>query len=368
MSKEFVIDEIDFSELEAEKYWQVPKKRSKEEKEKEVTDAIYSGNYAGALKIDGAYYRFIKGMNGDMSLQGRSRSVNGDFLNKIENVPFLMPFFQALPNGTVLLGEIYLPHKEGSRYTTTIMGALPDKAIARQEKNEHVRYYVFDVWAWDGKSMLNTVARDRFNLVESLRDKYKFDDVRFAKYFMGADLWDRLQGYLALGREGIVMTRLDSKPAPGKRTAHKTIKVKQELQETIDVVMIGANPPSREYTGKDILNWEYWYNTKTSQLLKGKYYMDYANGATIIPLTRDRYYGRAGSWRIGVYKDGKLIHCGDISGLTDEQKTNWKSYVGKVLEVSAMSVFEDTGKLRHPILIGVREDKKAEDCEWSQLG
>lgn len=34
MSKEFVIDGIDFSELEAEKYWQVPKKRSKEEKGK----------------------------------------------------------------------------------------------------------------------------------------------------------------------------------------------------------------------------------------------------------------------------------------------------------------------------------------------
>ena len=39
--------------------------------------------------MDGAYYRFIKDMDGNMRLQGRSKSVSGDYLDKLAWVPQL---------------------------------------------------------------------------------------------------------------------------------------------------------------------------------------------------------------------------------------------------------------------------------------
>lgn len=128
----FVIDDVDFKELDSERYWSFPKSYKKDPKI-EVRNMIFSGTYLGARKMDGAYFRFIKGMDGGMRLQGRSRGVSGDYLDKIDHVPHLMDFFNWLPNGTCLLGEIYFPDKEGSNEITKIMGCLPKKAIERQK-------------------------------------------------------------------------------------------------------------------------------------------------------------------------------------------------------------------------------------------
>ena len=79
----------------------------------------------------------------------------------------------------------------------------------------------------------------------------------------------------------------------------------------------------------------------------------------------------AGSLKIGLYKDGTLIHFGDLSGITEEILTNWKDYVGKVIEVGGMEFNKDsTGTvtaIRHPKFLGFRDDKNPEDCTWDQL-
>ena len=77
-----LIDGINFFELESEKYWSFPKSYKKDSKA-ETKQMIFSGNYIGARKMDGAYYRFVKDMNGNMTLQGRNKSVKGIYLNKI---------------------------------------------------------------------------------------------------------------------------------------------------------------------------------------------------------------------------------------------------------------------------------------------
>ena len=142
------INGVDFHEVEAQKYWTFPKSYKGDPKE-ETRNMIFSGDYIGSRKMDGAFYKFIKDENGNMELLGRSRSVSGDFLNKIEWVPHLMPFFESLPNGTCFLGELYFPNNEGSNKVTTIMGCLKEKAIARQEKTK-LHYYIFDCLAIDG--------------------------------------------------------------------------------------------------------------------------------------------------------------------------------------------------------------------------
>ena len=65
MSFTGIIDNINFSELEAEKYWTPPKTKNNKEKKELARNLIFSDNYVGAVKKDGAYYRFIKDENGE---------------------------------------------------------------------------------------------------------------------------------------------------------------------------------------------------------------------------------------------------------------------------------------------------------------
>lgn len=371
-----LIEGINFSELQAERYWSFPKSYKKDPKD-ETRNMIFSNGYLGARKIDGAYYRFVKDMEGNMVLQGRSRSVSGDFLNKIDWVPHLQKFFKNLPNGTCLLGELYFPTHEGSSEVTKIIGCKQDKGVERQ-KNDKLHYYVFDVWAYNGRSLLEDTFEKRVDILDTIRIYNKpnslikdqtdlYPEVDFAIYYDGIELWNKLQCILEEGGEGIVMTRKYSHVEPGKRTARKTLKVKKEITDTIDCIIIGANPPTKEYNGKSIETWEYYINLMTEENLPiGNHYKEYINGAPILPVTKNWYMKMAGSLRLGLVKDNKIIYFGDISGLPYEILKDWTKYRGKVCEISAMQITDDH-KLRHPVFVRWREDKSPKDCLIEQV-
>ena len=370
-----MIDGIDFQALEAEKYWSFPKSFKGDPKE-ETRNMIFSGNYAGARKMDGAYYRFIKDMDGNMRLQGRSKSVSGEYLDKLDHVPHLMPYFERLPNGTCLLGEIYFPKNEGSSNVTTIMGCLTPKAIERQEKGDKLHYYIFDVWAYGGKSYMNVKLEDRILCLDEMFEDWADDAnnerhkaigyVEFAHYWSGENLWKTLQKTLESGGEGIVMTKLGTVPSPGKRTARKTLKVKKELQENIDCFFTGrGTAPTRLYTGKEIETWKYWQNMRTGEKIEGLMYKDYKDGAALEPLTKPAFYGWAGSLEIGVLKDGEVFPIGFLSGLEDEIKANPGAQKMRCIEVTAMEILP-TGGIRHGKLERFRPDLAPTDCTYEK--
>ena len=359
------IDNIDFHNLEAQKYWTPPASWDNERKKTEVHNAIFSGDYIGARKMDGAFYKFIKDEDGNMELLGRSKSVSGDYLNKIEWVPQLQPFFDALPNGTCLLGEIYFPNNEGSNHVTTIMGCLKEKAIARQEKNP-LHYYVFDVLAFAQNSWYKSNIEDRVELLNQINKGWNSEFVEFAQYFEGAELWNQLQTILAESGEGVVITKKGTCYQPGKRPARQTFKVKKELQETLDVVILGANPPTRLYNGKDITNWRLWENVRTGEKIEGALYKDYSDGAAIEPVTKTYWNGWAGSVRIGVCKDNKVVEIGSLSGLTEEVLANVEKYKGRVAEITGMEVLS-TGGIRHPRFVAWRNDLSVRDTDWYRI-
>ena len=62
--KGFICD-IDWVNAEAQKYWSIPASYSEEKRKSEVVNAIYSGDYYGALKVDGYYQRLIKDEDGN---------------------------------------------------------------------------------------------------------------------------------------------------------------------------------------------------------------------------------------------------------------------------------------------------------------
>jgi ATP-dependent DNA ligase len=360
------IDNIDFHELPAQKYWTPPASWDNDRKKTEVHNAIFSGEYVGARKMDGAFYKFIKDEDGNMELLGRSKSVSGDYLNKIEWVPQLQPIFDKLPNGTCLLGEIYFPKNEGSNHVTTIMGCLKEKAIARQEAGEKLHYYIFDVLAWNGTSMVKCSIEERIDYLEVGRLGYKNEFVEWASYYEGAQLWESLQIILAEGGEGVVITKKGTCYQPGKRPARQTFKVKKELQETIDVVILGANPPTRLYNGKDILSWKLWEDTRTGEKLEGALYKRYSDGDTIEPVTKTYWHNWAGSLRIGVRKDDKIVEIGSLSGMTEEVLANVEKYKGQVAEITGMEVLE-TGGIRHPRFVAWRPDLTVRDTDWYRV-
>ena len=372
-----IIEGFDFFNMESMKYWSFPSTWETKKKKKTVNERIFSGEWYGALKRDGAFMLFCKDENNNMYFRPRSRNVKKEFVNKIDWVPHLHDFFEALPKGTCLLGELYLPSKEEAKATTSIMNCLVDKAVKRQEK-EKLHYYIFDILAWKGESLINASAIDRFGLLTDIfyntsdigpfYGDYKWIEV--ADYYNGQNLWNKLQEYLADGLEGVVITQQDAPYRPGKRPSKETLKIKKELQETIDCIVIGANPPTKPYEGKEIESWQFWYNEQVEQKIKDYMYKDYAEGAPVIPVTKNWFYGWAGSLKLGLYKGNELIHIGNLSGISDEMKENWKNYVGKVAEIAAMEIMDNAqcGRgIRHPKLVQIRDDKKPKECVYEQI-
>ena len=359
------IDNYNFKEMEAMRYYSHPKSYKGDPKE-EAKKRIFSEEWLGARKMDGAFAKFIKDEDGNMMLLSRSRNVNGEFPNKIDHVPHLFDFFNSLPNGTCLLGEIYFPSHEGSNEVTKIMGCITDKAIERQ-KNDPLHYYIFDILAFDNVSFMPFRAEDRFNYINEIKNKYNYKNIEFANYYKGLELWNIIQETLASGGEGGVIIHKDSKYQPGKRSTKVSLKIKKELQDTIDCFFTGRiSSPARDYTGKDIENWKYWENIRTGKLINAPMFNEYYKGESYEPVTKSYYMGMAGSLEIGVYQNNKIKPIGYLSGLSEEIKMNYDKYKMRVIEVTAMQLTDDK-MLRHPKFVRFRDDKQPQDCLWEQI-
>lgn len=368
------INGFNWINVEPMKYWSFAASY-KGDRKRDVMNFIFSGDYIGALKVDGFYQRLVKDDNGEIAMISRSKSVSGEYIDKHEWVPHLNPYFESLPNGTCLLCECYLPGDEGSRKITSLLGCLKDKCIARQEANQKLHLYVFDIMAYNGESFSEKDYAYRAKTIEQLSTTLPNDFVEYAKFYEGKELWSKVQEYLADGREGMVIMKKTA-PVYFKRTpARVSIKIKKELADTIDCFFTGrATAPKKEYSGKEVETWKYWIDSITNQKLAvdemNNYYADYANGTAIEPVTKSYYYDFAGSLEIAVLDDdGKVVPIGFLSGLTEEIKKNPKNYKGKCIEVSAMemdtSVYPPT--LRHGKMIQFRNDLTINDCTMKKV-
>ena len=357
-----IIEGIDFYDLPAMKYYSPSTSWSAEKKKENAMQKIFSGEWWGSQKRDGIFVMCGRNPEGEIFLRPRAKNTKGEFVNKVDWVPQIHRYLSELKPGTVLLGELYLPRDEQAKSTSSIMNSLQPRAVKKQQKEEDkLHLYIFDILALEGENWLNKRAEDRFEELNVLWRAYPGQYVEYAEYCNGQELWDMLQQLLADGYEGVVITHQDAPYQPGKRSNSVSLKIKKELQDTVDCIIIGANAPTREYTGKEIKTWPYWINDRTSEKIIDnevsnvtectKTYEDYSNGETLTPVTKNWFYGWAGSLKLGLYDGDKLVHVGDLSGIDESIRANWKDYINTVVEISCMEISQDKNGnpgFRHP--------------------
>lgn len=275
--------------------------------------------------------------------------------------------------GTVIDGEILLPIENCScRQVQSVTGALPETAIKYQLENGFAYLCAFDILYYKGINIqkmplwkrkvylwevISGIKSDFISMCTLYCNQETMDYLKFKWKEYGADqeLIDSLvlvhdfeelfREFLKEGKEGLIIKDIEGIYEQKRSKAF----VKMKAHKTYDVVIMGYEEPTREYTGKELDTWEFY------------------EGDT--PVTKYYYNNWIGAVIFGVWKDGKLIEVGRTSGMDEETRRllseNREKYLGKVIEVEAQGIInKDTGSLQHPRFICMRPDKSSEMCTF----
>lgn len=257
-------------------------------------------------------------------------------------VEHLVRFFQDLPVGTVLDGEIamidshfYLPQKVGHydkkaksipvvnfNATMRIMGSNADKAWKKQtETQKFVSFIVFDVISVGGIDSTPLTQEERWEILDGMKfNKYVVYNPKFP---VSKEDYDQL---VKAGIEGVILKDIATPYLPGKRSKG-WLKVKSA--KTFDVIITG-----------------------------------YTEG-------QGKYTGQIGAIEFSAYGPDGLTYVGRCSGMTDAERKKFTDDrpIGTVIEIKANEMV-GSGEYRtprHPQYQHIRIDKNPSDCTMEQF-
>lgn len=274
---------------------------------------------------------------------GKARFVSRNQNDLSAQYPELANIGNSINGKVVVLdGEIVALDEQGvSRFQLLQprMGRKNAAEIARLAGKTRVAYYVFDLLYLDGFDLTPCPLFERKAKLQSLIKAGK--NVRYSDHIIehGEKLYEKI---VSVPLEGMIAKRLDSVYA--QRRSHDWLKIKTVLES--EVVIAGYTEPrnSRSYFGA---------------LVVGLF-----DGRTL------RYVGHAG----GGFNEKSL---GQIYQLLQPLKTKSSPFAEKVQTnevvhwvkpklVAQVKFAEWTAdrRMRQPIFLGLREDKKAKDCKF----
>ena len=351
-----------------------------------VDAAMTNGEWCLQEKKDGCFYQLEKIDNDHIYLFSRTKSKKtGELAEKGGNVPHIIEWARKhLPDDTVLLGEIYIPGGH-SNDVTSVMGCLPKNAIARQEASDWVHYYVFDCIWYAGNNLCDNTFETRVGHYLEYRLYDCFIDEKYVEmaitYTLGENIeigigcvsfQEKLNEIFTAGGEGAVFKRLDSIYEPDKRPM-TCFKMKEHV-DSIDLIVMELLDPVREYTGKELDKWLFWYDKENKEYVYAveRIRKIFAESDNYEPVTKPYFYDWKNAMRLGAYKDGKLVEvCRVASGLTDELRydmaENPENYINKVVQISCMSLNKKDYTVRHPVFECMRPDKDINDCLLDEI-
>ena len=341
----------------------------------------------------------------------------GFYVENTDSVPQIRDIVTPTMKGTILDGEMYIPER-GFQASSAVMNCKYDKAIERQEELGFQVFHAFDILFFRGKDLRDFPLRIRKMYLRIAVAEINSPYIKCVDYFScGAlvdtrpyekehgkpiDLFNKLEEdtpyqsfytrmleagdtntlpprafyeyIVATGGEGLIIKSKDG--IYQHKRGWEYSKIKAFL--TREMILIGFTEPTKEYTGKAPKDWEY-----------------YENG---VPVTKHYYFNQVGNMKLGVllteeelssipknkrgeiHKPSNFDLCVDdegyyimevceCSGYTDEQREYFTEHIeellGSVIEVKANGVMKDSGRMRHPRFLRLREDKAPEQCIWS---
>lgn len=316
-----------------------------------------NNEYIATCKWDGEFMMFIK-WDGQYLIRSRSISkVTGKYGDKTAHLPHLVEEMKLWPDNTVILGEVcWGDFGTVSTDVGTILRCLPAKAVERQKERKLV-VKVFDALAMYGESFLNAAYEERYAVAHNLislagREYFSMTNVCPSDK-TPAEFADEI---ISQGGEGVVIQRKDYVYEPGKRTAWKTLKLKQRLPQ-MELPVVGRLSPKQYYEGDCPETWPYYVMVDgTYDDEEGNTHYTYEK----VLVTKPYFYG----WMNGIVvelPDGTT--CEVTSGLTDADR-EWLATMeaaemiaqGELYAVIQAMQINTLGRLRHPALVRLRND------------
>lgn len=317
----------------------------------------FNNEYIASQKWDGEWTMFIKDA-GRVLIRSRSLSkVTGAYGDKTAHLPHLVEEMENWPDGTVVLGEVcWGTLGTVSTDVGTILRCLPAKAIDRQ-KNAPLVVKMFDILCVDGNNIMS------YGYGQRVDELYKFFGRVGGNYFtLTTFFFEKFQeeadNIIRAKGEGVVIQRKDYPYEPGKRSAWKTLKLKQRLED-MTLKVVAAKNPTKEYQGKDADGWEYWEGVDkyTGEVHKFNGPRPQNNGIIWSPVSKAYYFG----WKMGITCNFNGVLIDASSGLTDEDR-EWLASEEAIqaiehgqlyAEIRSMMV-ASLGGLRHPVIHKLR--------------
>lgn len=316
----------------------------------------YNNEYVASQKWDGEWTMFIKGED-EILIRSRSLSkVTGAYGDKTAHLPHLVEVMKNWPAGTVVLGEVCWDQL-GSVSTDvgTILRCLPAKAIERQKENKLV-VKVFDVLSYKGENISQLGYGVRVRYIFEIFGNGHYDYFKPTQFFF-SNFQSKADEIIRAGGEGVVIQRIDYPYEPGKRSAWKTLKLKQRLED-MTLKVVGVKDPTKEYQGKEIDTWTYWEGVdKNGEIHRYNGPKPKDNGIRWKAVSKAYYFG----WKMGITCNFNGILVDASSGLTDEDR-EWLStqeaadaiaHGQLYAEIRSMMV-ASLGGLRHPVIHKIR--------------
>jgi bifunctional non-homologous end joining protein LigD len=225
------------------------------------------------------------------------------------------------------------------------------QALEMEGRKSPVRFYVFDLLQLDGKSLIELKVLQRKELLRKICEGIG-DPIRFSGE-LGGDAKSLLAEVRRRGLEGIIGKERDSRYEPGRRSG-AWIKLKCVNEQ--EFVIGGYTPPggSRKYFGAILVG----YYKERRLLFAGKVGTGFASKSLSVLHKKFQKQKRDGC----PFADLPLKQNGKwVQGITpaEMRKCTWINPVF-VAQIKFAEWTRD-GKLRQPVFLGQREDKRARE-------